>query len=157
MLKTSVKYFTKVTHLSLPAVSIHCPFSILEKSLSSTNQTTCHRSTSKCHSSLAINPLVGTIHHRLHLHRRQHHLLIHLPEFLFFGYPPSSSSSSLFLSHLHCRWFMLLISILVFLFLYYHIALSSWVLDGLWVMGGWVCGGWLGCFVVAGLWVFVGS
>ena len=37
MLKTSVKYFTKVTHLSLPAVSIHCPFSILEKSLSSTN------------------------------------------------------------------------------------------------------------------------
>ena len=25
MLKTSVKYFTKLTHLSLPTVSIQCP------------------------------------------------------------------------------------------------------------------------------------
>ena len=114
------------------------------------------------HSSLATDPLIGATHHWLHLHRRQNHPLIHLPEFFFFfslssiifnptvSWPPPPSlihsfnpSSGFF--PLYC---CMALSIWIFGWFMGH----GWL--GLWVMkDGWDV---LWVLVVAELWVLGG-
>ena len=129
--KTSVKYFTKVTQSLISPYFVDILLSQKIKSFPSTNQTSSLRSTPRCHSSPAIDPLIGTTH-------RHHSSPIASPSpsapptdsptwvfFFFFSFRhPSLSSAPLFLGHLHRHWFILLILVLDFFFLYYCVALS---------------------------------
>ena len=148
MLKTSVKYCTKVTHLSLPTILIQCPFLILEQSLSSTNQTTSHWSTSRCHSSPTINPLVNATHHWLHLtifNTTQQ--FTSLSFFIFYFY----LFIYLFIVILHRgrqpHYFLATSIIGGSFFFFFFPFTATWLYwfgfsNGLWVMCGWVCGLW---------------
>ena len=145
--KTSV---TKVTQSLISPYSLDTVLSQYQR-FPSTNQTSSLRSIPICHSSPATDPFIGATHHRLHLHRHQHHSLIHLLEFFFFfplssivvgptvswPLPPSLIHSFNFNSGFF--FFPLLLC--------GFIDLGFWMVYGSWVVGFVGCGGWLGCFV----------
>ena len=141
--KTSV---TKVTQSLISPYSLDTVLSQYQ-SFPSTNQTSSLRSIPICHSSPATDPFIGATHHRLHLHRHQHHSLIHLLEFFFF-FPLSSIvvgptvSWPLPPSLIHSFNF----NSGFFFSLYCYVALSIWVFG--WFMGH----GWLGLWVVVDGW-----
>ena len=154
--KTSV---TKVTQSLISPYSLDTVLSQYQ-SFPSTNQTSSLRSIPICHSSPATDPFIGATHHRLHLHRHQHHSLIHLLEFFFF-FPLSSivvgptvswplPPSLIHSFNFNSGFFFSFIAMWLYRFGF---------LDGLWVMGGWVCGLWwmVGMFCGFLWWLSCGS
>ena len=154
--KTSV---TKVTQSLISPYSLDTVLSQYQ-SFPSTNQTSSLRSIPICHSSPATDPFIGATHHRLHLHRHQHHSLIHLLEFFFF-FPLSSivvgptvswplPPSLIHSFNFNSGFFFSFIAMWLYRFGF---------LDDLWVMGGWVCGLWwmVGMFCGFLWWLSCGS
>ena len=148
--KTSVKYFTKVTQSSLLTLSTLC-FLNIRVSLLQTKPPT---SDLLPDATQATDPLIDATHHQLHLHRHQHHTLIHLLEFFFFfsiiigpivSWPPPPSLIHSF--NLSSGFFFPLL-------LRVFIDFGFWMVYGSCVVGFVGYGGWFGCFVgLGGGWV----